>query len=215
MVKKKKIAVSKELLKDVKQLSKKMEENTYIKQIVFSELDKNIKNDLSMKEVDTHIRLNLGPGMRRLLAYVFSLDTKQACKLVESLKESGISPETVNFLFEIIQKYGYYFDDYKIRVKYPNSIDTIISESILENDGMFLLKLDFRRELESFVIVSKPISFLSMADALIDSIMDQYKTMKKQVPDLKLQISKKDLKKIKKSVSDLESLLNSNQKTAR
>jgi hypothetical protein len=195
----------KRLISDLKELGEKLNIPGF-KETIESILKAALKGQFPLHEIRTSIKNIFSETVAEVI--VFVLDDNDI-SFLKKLRNTDAPKEVIDFLEHITIKYGFFFDDFQMRMHYPNEVSSMHVTHYYNFDRMELvLKTSFfTRELKTFDFEAPAYSYLWFVYTLLNHISEAYSEAKEAGPNIKIFKATEGIKKIRKSIEKMESLL--------
>lgn len=201
----KKTAIPKRTLKILVSYSKILEEK--LREPTFRDAVENLVRTFSGKRLDMRFfdrRLNdfCGKKARFLIGYVLHFNDS---RVIDELRKADISKEVVDFLAEIMAKFGQTFENYAFAVDYPDDWRRTSWDDRYDIERKeMVFKLFIRKESGETVMFEGPAnSYLMLVRSILVHIASSHEKAKKDLPNLQLKFKKRDISRIRRIIEEI------------
>lgn len=194
------------MLSDANALGEKLK-TPHFKESVMSEIAAIVEKRPTPRDIDREIERRLGKVVGRIVRHVLNSKSEDSFEFAKALLEAGASKESIDFLGELAGRYGYFFTKYRSFIDFPESIDTMSGDVYYDPLRGLVFNMVFRKREEVFRIEATPENLVDTAHAILRLVSEGYEAVKKDVPSVELEVSKRNLKKVRKYTQKIESSL--------
>lgn len=201
----KKPVISKRTLRNIISDSKILEEK--LREPTFRDAVEALLRTFSDKRLDLRFfegslsRL-CGDKVTRLVGYLLHSNKRT---VIDELRKTDISKEVVDFLAEIVAKFGQSFEHYKFAIDYPDDWRRVIWDDRydMEREELILRLFVLKEEGETVTFEAPARSYLQLARILLNHIAVAHKKAKKDLPNLKPKFKKREIRRIRRAIEEI------------